>query len=328
MTPCLNPSGFSNSSVTRKTQAPPHRSMAWLPRSALGIRRDTPASPGPWEDSRKRDREFAFARDPVSIRTDRSVPTDSGVASWLVIGLLLAVPAWSPAAEPLTPAVAVHQEEAAPVLTRILPNGTTARGDSSKPVARPSSSRAQLKAMVDQTARQYGLDRDLVHALIQAESAYNPRAVSPAGAVGLMQVMPDTAADYGVNTPATLFEPETNLNTGMRHFKRLLDKYGSIGSAVMAYNAGEGALERSGGFVTYAETQRYTHQVLTTYLGSKGIAPYSARAREAIGITLTPAMANAVGGGQSPVTANSKPISPRPRPSGGRRYNGLSSRLC
>lgn len=149
--------------------------------------------------------------------------------------------------------------------------------------------------MVDETARQQGLDRDLVHALIRAESAYNPHAVSSAGAVGLMQVMPETAADYGVSLPEKLFEPATNLATGMRHFKRLLDKYGNIGSAVMAYNAGEGALERSGGFVTYAETQRYTHQVLTSYLNSKGIAPYSPEARAITGLTLSPAMAKAEG---------------------------------
>ncbi|GEM_PF-3862435 len=168
------------------------------------------------------------------------------------------------------------------------------------PIAPPTTDSAPapitstpLKTMVDQTALTHGLDRDLIHALIRAESAYNPQAVSPAGAVGLMQVMPATAADYGVNHAAALLEPKTNLNTGMRHFKRLLNKYGNIAAAVMAYNAGEGALERGGGVVNYAETQRYTHQVLTAYLKSKGIAPYSPEARAATGIDLNPKMATA-----------------------------------
>lgn len=184
---------------------------------------------------------------------------------------VLSLPLWCFAAEPVdapAPAAPIQQSASSP-------------------------SRAELNAMVDQTAQTHGLDRDLVHALIRAESAYNPQAVSPAGALGLMQVMPATAADYGVNRAEALFEPATNLNTGMRHFKRLLSKYNNIGAAVMAYNAGEGALERGGGMVSYAETQRYTHQVLLAYLKSKGIAPYSPDARAATGIDLKPEMATA-----------------------------------
>lgn len=220
---------------------------------------------------------------------------NSGAAHWLLLGLLLN-PAWSNASEEVEPATSNSPTTTTADVTPAASNGVPTRPSSpDRPIPKPAQ-RAELTSKVDQAARQHGLDRDLAHALIRAESAYNPRAVSSAGAIGLMQVMPDTAADYGVQNPDALFETETNLNTGMRHFKRLLDKYGNIGAAVMAYNAGEGALERSGGFVTYAETQRYTHQVLTSYLGSKGIAPYSARAREATGIDLTPAMATAGGG--------------------------------
>ena len=156
----------------------------------------------------------------------------------------------------------------------------------------PVPSRQALKALVTQTAKQYGVEVDLVDAIVIAESAYNPNAVSPVGAVGLMQVMPETAADYGVNSIDALFEPKTNVRTGVRHLKRLLGQFG-IGQAVMAYNAGEGALSRHGGFVTYPETQRYTHRVLTNYLGRKGIKPYSMEARKLTGINLTPAMARA-----------------------------------
>ena len=157
---------------------------------------------------------------------------------------------------------------------------------------RPSvPSTGHIEAMIDRLARTHALDPVLVHALIRAESGYDPLAVSPAGAVGLMQVMPETAADYGVQSVDQLFDPEVNLRTGMRHLKRLLAKYGSIGPAVMAYNAGEGALERSGGFVTYSETQRYTHRVLTDYLLKKGLRPYSEQARDHIGLDLRPEMA-------------------------------------
>jgi len=149
-----------------------------------------------------------------------------------------------------------------------------------------------VNKLVDRYARRAGLERELVHAVVRAESGYDAHAVSHAGAVGLMQIMPATAADYGVRSVAALFDAETNVRIGTRHLKRLVSRYG-IGKAVMAYNAGEGALQRHGGFVTYAETQRYTHRVLTTYLQRKGVSAYSAKARQITGISLTPAMASA-----------------------------------
>ncbi len=160
------------------------------------------------------------------------------------------------------------------------------------PPSGPVPSRKALKALVEQTAKRYGVEIDLVDALVIAESGYDPHAVSPVGAVGLMQVMPETAADYGVNSVEALFDPQTNVRTGVRHFKRLLGQFG-IGKAVMAYNAGEGALSRHNGFVTYPETQRYTHRVLSRYLRKKGVAPYSLEARKLTGVTLKPAMATA-----------------------------------
>ncbi|AFL74113.1 lytic transglycosylase domain-containing protein [Thiocystis violascens] len=242
-----------------------------------------------------------------------TTPTpNSGAAHWLLLGLLLN-PAWSQASEEIEPAKPNSPKETATDLRQDASDRVPTRPSSpDRPIPKPAPQRTELKSKVDQAARQHGLDRDLAHALIRAESAYNPQAVSSAGAIGLMQVMPETAADYGVQNPDALFETETNLNTGMRHFKRLLDKYGNIGAAVMAYNAGEGALERSGGFVSYAETQRYTHQVLTSYLGSKGIDPYSARAREATGIALTPAMATAGGGKAGGGVRRNEPDTARP----------------
>ncbi|WP_373507226.1 lytic transglycosylase domain-containing protein [Thiocapsa sp.] len=183
------------------------------------------------------------------------------------------------------------------------PASDEAKQPSSEILPRPPGasrlSRAALTTMVERSAKQHRLDLDLVHALIRAESAYDPHAVSHAGAVGLMQVMPATAVDYGISSVEALFDPSINLDTGMRHLKRLLDKYGNIGHAVMAYNAGEGALEGNGGFVTYPETQRYTHAVIVAYLRKKGIQPYTAQARQVVGIDVTPAMAWASSGEKS-----------------------------
>lgn len=199
-----------------------------------------------------------------------------------------------------------------------------------KPPAKSVPSRAEITGMVERLAKRHRLDLDLVHALIRAESAYNPHAVSPVGAVGLMQVMPATASDYGVRSVDALFDPTTNLDTGMRHFKRLLDKFGNIGHAVMAYNAGEGALERSGGFVTYPETQRYTHAVLVSYLQKKGVQPYTSMARQTVGMDVTAAMANAGassgGSGSAPEVAQSQ-VEPTPRPPVTRLTSRLSPGL-
>lgn len=148
-----------------------------------------------------------------------------------------------------------------------------------------SSNKKALKPMIDGIAKRRGLDVDLVHAVIAAESGYNPRAVSPAGALGLMQVMPDTAADYGVDDPQRLFDPETNVDVGTRHLKRLIGKYGNIPRAVAAYNAGEGALERNNAAVAYPETRHYSQQVLGNYMKSKGRRPADLKA---LGLGLTP----------------------------------------
>ncbi len=180
-----------------------------------------------------------------------------------------------------------------------------------RPPNKPRPSRAAVNKLIDRYAKRYGLEVALVDAVVRAESAYDAHAVSHAGAVGLMQVMPATAADYGVHSVAALFNPETNVRTGTRHLKRLVSRYG-IGKAVMAYNAGEGALQRHGGFVTYSETQRYTHRVLTTYLSRKGVSAYSDQARQITGITLSPAMASAGASRSAGSTGGvRRPLTPR-----------------
>lgn len=140
--------------------------------------------------------------------------------------------------------------------------------------ARSGLGREGLESVIDRTARHCGVEPALVRAVIAAESAFNPRAVSRAGAVGLMQVMPATAADYGVFSTTALFDPETNIETGTRHLKRLLGKYGNdYGRVIMAYNAGEGVVDRTNSSVTFSETLDYTEAVIRHYRRNGGVQP-------------------------------------------------------
>jgi len=145
------------------------------------------------------------------------------------------------------------------------------------PPDKPVPSKKTLKPLIDRTAKQYGVERELVHAVVAAESAYNTHAVSRAGAIGLMQVMPKTAADYGIEDAAALFDPKINLKTGTRHLKRLLKKYkNDYGRTIMAYNAGEGTVDRTNSNVTYAETLDYTAAVIRNYRRNGGKHPTEA----------------------------------------------------
>lgn len=135
-------------------------------------------------------------------------------------------------------------------------------------------SKTQVQEMITEVAERYGVERALVQAVVAAESNYNAHAVSPAGAVGLMQVMPATAGDYGVSSTPALFDPKTNLKTGTRHLKRLLEKYNNdYGRVIMAYNAGEGVVDRTNSNVTFQETLDYTEAVITNYRRNGGTQP-------------------------------------------------------
>ena len=132
------------------------------------------------------------------------------------------------------------------------PEGATGRGKASA-----------LSSMIDRHANARGLDPALVHAVIQAESAYRPDAVSPKGAVGLMQVMPATGKRFGVND---LDVPESNLRAGTTYLRHLLDRFDNVPLALAAYNAGEGAVIRFGHKIPpFPETQGYVQGILRAY---------------------------------------------------------------
>jgi soluble lytic murein transglycosylase-like protein len=115
-----------------------------------------------------------------------------------------------------------------------------------------------FRALVTATAARHGVDPRVVSALIEVESAYHSRAVSPRGARGLMQVMPATGRQYGA---LDLFDPKVNVDAGVQHLKKLLSRY-DLPLALAAYNAGEAAVNRFGGIPPFRETQNYVTRIL------------------------------------------------------------------
>jgi soluble lytic murein transglycosylase-like protein len=113
-------------------------------------------------------------------------------------------------------------------------------------------------SLVEQAATTHGVDVRLVHAVIEAESNYEPRARSRKGARGLMQLMPATAEQYAVRDP---YDPTTNIDAGVRHLKDLLSRF-EVSLALAAYNAGEATIRRYGGMPPFPETKRYVTRIL------------------------------------------------------------------
>jgi soluble lytic murein transglycosylase-like protein len=118
---------------------------------------------------------------------------------------------------------------------------------------------ATVNALVDNIARRHNVEPSLVDSVIRVESNYNPNAVSSAGAIGLMQLIPSTAKRFGVSNT---FHPAQNIEGGVRYLKYLMELYrGDERLALAAYNAGEGAVAKYKGIPPYPETQNYVYQV-------------------------------------------------------------------
>jgi soluble lytic murein transglycosylase-like protein len=133
-----------------------------------------------------------------------------------------------------------------------------------------SVSSSEVESVIEAAAIRHTVDPNLVRALIQVESNFNPRAVSRKGAMGLMQLMPATARSLRVSNP---FDPEENVDAGVRHLKGLLQSYdGDVTLSLAAYNAGAGAVARSGGVPPYRETRNYVRQITQLYGGEGVIA--------------------------------------------------------
>ncbi len=124
--------------------------------------------------------------------------------------------------------------------------------------AAPGVPRSGLEGIIAAASVRHGVDPALVWAIIAVESAFTPDARSPKGAMGLMQLMPATAAQYAVGDP---FDPAQNIEAGTRHLRSLLDRFDTT-MALAAYNAGVGAVARFGGIPPYRETREYVARVL------------------------------------------------------------------
>ena len=126
------------------------------------------------------------------------------------------------------------------------------------------ANKKRFAELIEQAAYRHNVDAKLVHAVIQTESAYNSSAQSPKGAVGLMQLMPDTARRFGVTDRN---DPDQNIDGGTRYLKHLIKMFNpNLDLAVAAYNAGENAVIRYNNSIPpYPETQNYVKQVLTLY---------------------------------------------------------------
>jgi len=138
------------------------------------------------------------------------------------------------------------------------------RGSRAKMSHSMKKNRQRFAGIIQQAANKYKVDPDLLHAIIRAESAYNPNAVSHAGAVGMMQLMGPTAKRYGV---VDRHDPKQNIDGGAHYISDLLKMFKSdIRLAVAAYNAGEGAVIKYGRKIPpYSETQNYVVKVLQYY---------------------------------------------------------------
>ncbi|MGA9289112.1 MAG: lytic transglycosylase domain-containing protein [Anaerobacillus sp.] len=126
-----------------------------------------------------------------------------------------------------------------------------------------TSSSLEIDGYIEELSGKYSVDPKLVHSIIKQESGYKSDSISGAGAMGLMQLMPATAASLGVKDP---LDPGQNIEGGVKYMKQMMDKYnGNTQLALAAYNAGPGNVDRYGGIPPFQETQNYVSTVMRNY---------------------------------------------------------------
>ncbi len=142
---------------------------------------------------------------------------------------------------------------------------------SSRLMARRRAWLPGIDTHVSHTAKRHGVDAKLVNAIIEVESGWDPWAVSRKGAVGLMQLLPETGRRFGARN---LLDPKQNIAAGVRYLRFLLDRFaGNLELSLAAYNAGENIVEGLGEIPPYPETQRYIERVTALYTGSASHRP-------------------------------------------------------
>ena len=199
---------------------------------------------------------------PESRSSSSTVTAPSGQRSQLVF--------WSAAEhrwKPVPSAKMGAARSAAAEVNRLLTGGTSSEleAESSYLRGNQSFSEKDIDAAIEQAAARHNVDANLVRSVIKVESNFNPNAVSRKGAMGLMQLMPQTARSLNVTNP---FDPQQNVDAGVRHLKKLLESYGGdVRLTLAAYNAGSGAVARSAGIPRFAETQNYVRRITNLYYG-------------------------------------------------------------
>jgi hypothetical protein len=127
----------------------------------------------------------------------------------------------------------------------------------------PLSGDCDLDWIIFRTGEKEGIDPRFIHAVIKQESRYDPKAVSSAGAQGLMQMMPATAKRFGLKDP---FDPAANVEAGTKYLKWLLERFdGDVSLALAGYNAGEGSVDKYNGVPPFSETQNYVKKIVANY---------------------------------------------------------------
>jgi len=161
------------------------------------------------------------------------------------------------------PAWLLSAGEEAPQIVRDTATTVASVVDSARPAPRVATPPDQMRAIqthIREVAERHGVPPRLVVAIIEAESDFNPRAVSRKGARGLMQLMPETASSLRVSDS---FDPYENIEGGVRHLRRLMDRFdGDLPLVLAAYNAGEQAVAVHGGIPPYRETRRYVARIM------------------------------------------------------------------
>ena len=185
-----------------------------------------------------------------------------------------------------------------------------------------SPSYKTAKAALRDASQKHSIDYELLQALIATESGFDAQAVSPKGALGLMQLMPATAQRYGVaadkrsSIEKKLFDPRINIATGSRYLSDLIEMFpGELELALAAYNAGEGAVQRAGNKIpNYRETQNYVKTVLQLYAylkpSGRGIGGIGGKVPGRVRMELAAPKGGALGRGNMPSDASGKPEMP------------------